>query len=281
MSVGEGVPAVPDDLPLQGDHGLDDPIPHDRAPLIEVRGITKHFQGVAALNDVNVDIYPGEVLGLVGPNGAGKTTLVNAITGYIPPDSGTVHLSGRDITGARMDQAARLGITRTFQQLRLLERSSALENVLLGRHQRFKTGPLTLFSGTRRREEREQRVVARELLGELGLGGITDTIVAGLPYGTRRRVEIARALAAEPHALLLDEPTAGMTPGDANDIGELIQLTARRGVAVVLIEHNVGLVTKLSDRIAVLNWGEIIKVDRPDAVWQDDAVRAAYIGVAR
>jgi branched-chain amino acid transport system ATP-binding protein len=278
MSADPSAPATSAGL-VEGavDGVADDPIEHDGPALIQVRGVTKHFQGVAALTDVNLDIYAGEVLGLVGPNGAGKTTLVNAITGYIPPDSGSVVLDGRDITGTRMDRAARLGITRTFQHLRLLERSSVLENVLLGRHQRFTVTPLKMF-GTRRREEREQRVASRLLLDELGLGHLADTMAASLPYGVRRRVEIARALAAEPRALLLDEPTAGMTPADAGDIGEMIVQTARSGVAVMLIEHNVGLVTQLSDRIAVLDWGQIIKVDRPDEVWKDERVRAAYIG---
>jgi ABC-type branched-subunit amino acid transport system ATPase component len=239
--------------------------------------VEKHFQGVAALVDVNLDVFGGEVLGLVGPNGAGKTTLVNAITGYIPPTAGTVHLAGRDITGLSMDRVARLGITRTFQHLRLLEQSSVLENVLLGRHQRFTVRPWTM-GRTRVRQEREQREAARALLDELGLAALADTVAAGLPYGVRRRIEIARALAAEPRALLLDEPTAGMTPGDANDIGELIVQTAGTGVAVVLIEHNVGLVTKLSHRIAVLDWGRVIKVGDPGSVWDDERVRAAYIG---
>ncbi len=253
------------------------PAPTEPTALIEVRGVGKRFQGVAALTDVDLDIRTGEVLGLVGPNGAGKTTLVNAITGYIAPSSGEVRLDGRDIAGMRMDRTARLGITRTFQHLRLLERSSVLENVLLGRHQSFTVTPLTMFR-RRHREERQQRAESLVLLDELGLAHLADTPAASLPYGMRRRIEIARALAAEPRALLLDEPTAGMTTSDADDIGEMIVQTARRGVAVMLIEHNVGLVTKLSDRIAVLDWGKIITVDRPDEVWKDERVRAAYIG---
>ena len=247
-------------------------------PLLTATKISKHFQGVAALTDVNLEIFPGEVLGLVGPNGAGKTTFVNAITGYIPPDAGQVVLAGEDITGLPMDRVARRGVTRTFQHLHLLDQSSVLENVLLGRHQQFGVKPWTM--GRRRhREEIEQREKAGVLLDELGLSDIGRVAAGSLPYGVRRRVEIARALATEPKALLLDEPTAGMTPSDTDDIGELIDQTAAGGVAVMLIEHNVSLVTKLSTRIAVLDWGSVVMVGPPDSVWADERVRAAYIGV--
>jgi ABC-type branched-subunit amino acid transport system ATPase component len=242
-----------------------------------VDGVSKRFQGVVALDDVCVDARPGEVLGLVGPNGAGKTTLVNVVTGHFAPDEGTVTLGGQALTGAPIERIARRGVARTYQHMRLLEGHTVTENVLAGRHQAFRGHWFQLWR-TRRREEREQYAATRELLERLGLGPEADTSVSALPYGRRRRVEIARAIAAQPTVLLLDEPTAGMTPAEAHEIGELIRATSRDGLAVVLIEHNVALVSEVCDRIAVLDWGRVIKLGTPDEVWADEHVRAAYIG---
>ncbi|MDA0160312.1 ABC transporter ATP-binding protein [Solirubrobacter ginsenosidimutans] len=242
-----------------------------------VQGVTKRFLGVTALDDVHVDARPGEVLGLVGPNGAGKTTLVNVITGHFGPDEGAVTLGEQTLTGAPIERIARCGVARTYQHMRLLEGYSVIDNVLAGRHQAFKGRVFQLWR-VRRREEREQRAATRELLDRLGLGDVADVSVSSLSYGRRRRVEIARALAAQPSVMLLDEPTAGMTPAEAKEIGELIRSTSREGLAVVLIEHNVALVSEVCDRIAVLDWGKVIKLGTPDEVWADAKVRAAYLG---
>lgn len=242
-----------------------------------VEGVTKRFLGVTALEDVRMDARPGEVLGLVGPNGAGKTTLVNVITGHFPPDEGAVTLDGQTLTGAPIERIARRGVARTYQHMRLLEGHSVMDNVLAGRHQAFRGRPFQLWR-VRRREERAQRAATRELLERLGLGEVAGESVSALSYGRRRRVEIARAIAAQPTVLLLDEPTAGMTPAEAKEIGELIRSTSRDGLAVLLIEHNVALVSEVCDRIAVLDWGRVIKLGTPEVVWADEKVRAAYLG---
>ncbi|MTD15968.1 ATP-binding cassette domain-containing protein [Nakamurella sp. YIM 132087] len=241
-----------------------------------VEDVGKHFQGVAALTDVSLDVRPGEVLGLVGPNGAGKTTLVNVISGYMPPASGRVRLGEEVLTGLRMESVARRGVARTYQHLRLIDEMSVLDNVLVGRHQLFRVKPWRI--GARRRDARAQEQACRELLARLELDAVADLPVESLSYGMRRRVEIARTLAMEPEVLLLDEPTAGMTRTDAHEIGELVRRTSREGIAVLLIEHNVGLVTAVCDRIAVLDWGKVVRIGTPDEVWSDPAVRAAYLG---
>jgi branched-chain amino acid transport system ATP-binding protein len=243
---------------------------------LTVSGVSKHFQGVTALDDVTLEVRPGEVLGLVGPNGAGKTTLVNVMTGYFPPSSGTVAVGGADVTGLRVERLARRGVVRTYQHLRLIDEMSVFDNVLVGRHQAFRV-PFWNVGG-RRRQAREQRDITRELLRRLDLDAVAELPVDSLSYGMRRRVEIARTLAVEPSVLLLDEPTAGMTQADAEEIGALVRRTAADGIAVLLIEHNVTLVTAVCDRVAVLDWGKLIKIDTPEAVWADPRVRTAYLG---
>jgi ABC-type branched-subunit amino acid transport system ATPase component len=168
-------------------------------------------------------------------------------------------------------------VARTYQHMRLLEGQSVMDNVLAGRHQAFKGRAFQLWR-VRRREEREQRDATRALLERLALGDVASESVSALSYGRRRRVEIARALAADPAVLLLDEPTAGMTPAEAKEIGELIHATSREGLVVILIEHNVALVSEVCDRIAVLDWGKVIKLGTPDEAWADERVRAAYLG---
>lgn len=246
--------------------------------VLHIEGVTKRFGGVVALEGVTVDLQRDQVLGLVGPNGAGKTTLVNVVTGHFEPDEGAVRKGDEQLVGRSLEGIARAGIARTYQHMRLFEGTSVLENVLAGRHQKFR-GRMVQLWRTRRREEREQRDATFEVLSRIGLTGLAEVHVDSLSYGQRRRVEIARAIAAEPDVLLLDEPTAGMTPEEAEDIGELIRATSREGIAVLLIEHNVGLVSRVCDRIAVLDWGKVIKVGEPNEVWADRAVREAYLGM--
>jgi branched-chain amino acid transport system ATP-binding protein len=243
---------------------------------LRIEHVSKRFQGVVALSEVELEVQPGEVLGLVGPNGAGKTTLVNIITGHLRPDQGTVSIGDQPISGMRMETIARHGVARTFQHLRLVDEMTVFDNVLVGRHQNFGGPPWRLRS--RRQGERANREATRDLIGRLELAEVTAEQVGSLPYGMRRRVEIARTLAMEPGVLLLDEPTAGMTAADAQEIGELLHRTSREGIAVLLIEHNVRLVTSVCDRVAVLDWGKLIKIGDPAAVWSDPVVRAAYLG---
>jgi branched-chain amino acid transport system ATP-binding protein len=249
-------------------------------PLLEVRDVSRSFEGVRAVRDVSFDVSPGRVFGLIGPNGAGKTTLVNLITAYLPVDHGSITLSGESVNGLKPHRLARLGVARTYQNLRLFDEATVLDNVLIGRHKAFTVRPWQMWR-RRRAEEREQAEAARSLLGRVGLEHLADADVAGLSYGLRRRVEVARALATDPILLLLDEPTAGMTRGESDQIGTLIRNLNDEGVTVVLVEHNVRLVTAVCDEVAVLDWGRLIARGTPDAVWADEAVRSAYLGAQR
>jgi branched-chain amino acid transport system ATP-binding protein len=243
---------------------------------LRIQQVSKHFQGVVALSEVELEVRPGEVLGLIGPNGAGKTTLVNVITGHLKPDTGTVSVGDQRISGLRMETIARHGVARTFQHLRLVDEMTVFDNVLSGRHLNYRARPWRI--GSLRGEDRSNREVTLDLLSRLDLAGAAAERASSLPYGMRRRVEIARTLAMEPSVLLLDEPTAGMTAADAQELGEMLQRTSREGIAVLLIEHNVKLVTSVCDRLAVLDWGKLIKTGTPEDVWSDPAVRAAYLG---
>lgn len=247
--------------------------------LLSVEELQKSFGGVRAVADVTLDMSAGEALGLIGPNGAGKTTFVNLITGHSKPDRGRVFWSGQETTSLPVERVARAGVARTYQHMRLLEGRSVLDNVLVGLHKHLSGGLATVLT-RRRQQERQARERARECVHRLGLDGLESASVSSLPYGLRRRVEIARALVSEPKALLLDEPTAGMTHAEAADIADTVRAVRSDGIGVLLIEHNVGLVTSLCDRLAVLEWGALIAVGRPDDVWLDDRVQAAYLGAS-
>jgi branched-chain amino acid transport system ATP-binding protein len=248
------------------------------SPLLGVADVTRRFQGVTAVSGVSMSVEAGEVVGLVGPNGAGKTTLVNVVTGNIRPSAGTVAVDGRRISGLPMNAVARRGVARTYQNLRLLDGCTVFENILTGRHSNFGGRWWTL--GISRSIERAQRDHTERLLGAAGLEAVAGVEVEYLSYGLRRRVEIARALAAEPRVLVLDEPTAGMTRREATEVADLVRATAESGVAVLLVEHDVALVSRICDRVAVLDWGKLITVGPPDEVWADERVRTAYLGIA-
>ena len=248
---------------------------------LEVKGLTRRFGGVIAVDDVSFEISRGEVFGLIGPNGAGKTTLFNLVTGITATTAGALVHDGTDITMARPHQVARRGIARTFQNIRLFAELSALENVMIGRHCRTRSG---LFSGVlglgaARAEERAARDRASELLGLIGLTGREEVKARNLPYGDQRRLEIARALALEPRILLLDEPAAGMNPAEKAGLSEFIRrLRAEFELTMLIIEHHVPLVMGLCDRIAVLDFGRLIALGDPDTVRRDPAVVEAYLG---
>ena len=287
----EGAPAVAGSPPRSADRGGAGRRPSDREgpmsesatavvpaePLLRAEGLSRRFGGVLAIDDVSVPLWPSEILGLVGPNGAGKTTLVNLLTGHDRPNEGHVFWEGHETTRMAKEKVANFGVARTYQHLRLLEGRSVLENVLIGYHRRIDLHVWQIVSG-RRRSEAEARAAARESLRRVGLEALEGRLVNSLSYGTRRKVEIARALVSEPTALVLDEPTAGMTASEAADIATTVSNLRDEGMGVLLIEHNVGLVTSLCDRIAVLEWGALIAEGTPAEVWANPQVRLAYLG---
>lgn len=248
--------------------------------LLTIENIGISFGGVHALFGVSLDIRRGEIFAVIGPNGAGKTTLFNIISGLYPPEQGRVLLEGRDITGLPPHILARLGLSRTFQNLQVFFRMSAVENVMVGRHMHEQRNVLAhmLALPSVRRQNRRTRKDAEELLALVGLTDFAGESAGSLPYGALKRLEIARAIAAEPSVLLLDEPAAGCNPIETEEINELIKRISRRGVTVVLVEHDMRLVMKISDRIHVLDHGTTLADGDAATVRANPAVIAAYLG---
>jgi branched-chain amino acid transport system ATP-binding protein len=250
-------------------------------PILEVRQVTRRFSGLVAVNQVSFGVEHGEIFGLIGPNGAGKTTLFNVITGLMPPTSGELIYQQRSLVKLKPHQIAARGIGRTFQNLRLFGNLSVLENVAIARHIHTRTGLVGGIIGgaAARQEERQTGLKALELLELVGLSEKAEQTARNLAYGDQRRLELARALALEPRLLLLDEPAAGMNPNEKATLSDLIrQIRDRFGLTVVLIEHHVPLVMGLCDRIAVLDFGQLIALGHPEVVRHDPAVIAAYLG---
>jgi len=254
-----------------------------RAGTLRVERLGKEFGGVHAIEDVSFEIRPGTVHSIIGPNGAGKTTLLNLLTGLYAPSSGRILLDDRELTRARPHVFAAAGIGRTFQNLQIFFNMTALENVMTGRHLRERCGWLAAMLHTPRlaRAERECRAHARQLLRFLGLERYAETSADAMPYGALKRLEIARALAAEPCLLLLDEPAAGLNPTEALEIDGLIKELAAGGTTVVLVEHNMHLVMGVSDHILVLDYGRRLCEGTAAEVSRDPRVIEAYLGAAQ
>ena len=248
--------------------------------MLSIRNVGKHFGGLKVLEDVSFEVPGGGIFGLIGPNGAGKTTVFNLVTGLLQPSSGSIHFQGKDIAGLPPHRITRLGVARSFQNIRVFKDMSLIDNVLVGMHGLVEYGPLALFFGTAacRNAERRARERALELLSWVKLDHKAQVAADSLSYGEQRKLEFARALATEPKLLLLDEPVAGMNPSEKTILMDEIRNISRRGYGVFIIEHDMRFVMSLCERIAVLNFGRIIAEGPPEAIRNHPDVIDAYLG---
>ncbi|HHX13570.1 MAG TPA: ABC transporter ATP-binding protein [Clostridiales bacterium] len=254
------------------------------AELLKVNNLSMHFRGLKAVQDFSASLAEHGIYGLIGTNGAGKTTVINMLSGVLKPTAGTIEFAGRDITAMRPDRIARLGILRTYQNLRLFRRMTALENVIIGAqmHHSYSDVDAVLTLPCFRVEEDEMRRVAREMLALMGIERYADERANSLPYGAQRKLEIARILAARPRLLLLDEPAAGMNPQESAELVEIIRrIRETFGLTILLIEHDMKVVMGLTEYIYVMATGQIIAEGKPDEVRKDQKVITAYLGRKR
>ena len=253
----------------------------DRRGRLEVRSLSLSFGGIRALNGVSLEVDPGDLVAVIGPNGAGKTSLMNCITGFYRPTSGQILFRGRDITRLPAHELTRMGIGRTFQNIELFPGMSVLDNLLLARHVHcgYGLGPAVLFAPRVRREEIRHRRVLEEIIDFLEIQNVRKELVGGLPYGMRKRVELGRALAIEPELLVLDEPFAGMTLEEKEDMVRfLLELSGAWGQTMLLVEHDMSIVMSISRRVVVLNFGEKLAEGRPEEIQDHPDVVRAYLG---
>jgi branched-chain amino acid transport system ATP-binding protein len=276
----------------------------DRERMLELTDITMQFGGVVAVNNLSMHIDRGEIVALIGPNGAGKTTAFNCVTGVYNPTNGQIRYQGKlivsnhptgkmkamyaginadkyqDVVEHTPDKITKMGVARTFQNIRLFKTQTAFENVLIATHLHRTSNPFTATFRLNFREERRMRELALEMLRVVGLEDVRDELATSLPYGMQRRLEIARALATKPQLLLLDEPAAGMNPQETDELGQfIVDIKNQFGLTVFLIEHHMDLVMDISDRIYVIDFGKLIAHGTPDEVQDNQDVITAYLGV--
>lgn len=262
-----------------GEAATDVPVP----PALSLDGVSLKFAGVTALRDVSFDVRPGELFSVIGPNGAGKTSLFNCISGVYQPQHGRISVSGTDITGWRPHRVAKARVARTFQNVEVFPTMTVLENLMLGRYNHLRSGLLrgALFVGPAAREEVANRARIEEIVELLEIEHLRHSLVGSLPHGVRKRVELGRALAMDPVLLLLDEPVAGMNQEETEDMVRFVlDVHDELDMTIVLVEHDMGVVMDVSDRVAVLDFGQLIAVGPPAEIATNEAVVASYLGAA-
>jgi branched-chain amino acid transport system ATP-binding protein len=248
--------------------------------VLHVEDLTIHFGGIHALEAVSFFVKEQQIVGLIGPNGAGKTTVFNLLTGVYQPDRGDIYLENKSLLRKKTYQRCRMGVARTFQNIRLFKTQTVLDNVLIATHLHRTSNPFTATFRLNFREERRMRELALEMLSVVGLADVRDELATSLPYGKQRRLEIARALATKPQLLLLDEPAAGMNPQETDDLGQfIVEIKNQFDLTVFLIEHHMDLVMDISDRIYVIDFGKLIAHGLPQEVQDNPDVITAYLGV--